>query len=43
LADAIAARLSIDIERRQDLLETNDVVVRLEKILDLMQSNQRAA
>jgi hypothetical protein len=33
----------IGIDRRQDLLETSDVVVRLEKILALIQTDQRAA
>jgi ATP-dependent Lon protease len=43
LADAVAPLLLIGIDRRQDLLETSDVVVRLEKILALIQTDQRAA
>jgi ATP-dependent Lon protease len=43
LADAIAPLLSIGIEKRQQLLETDDVVVRLEAILELMKAGQRAA
>jgi ATP-dependent Lon protease len=36
LADTLAPLLSISIEQRQQLLETGDVVTRLEKILELM-------
>lgn len=36
LADTLAPLLSISVEHRQQLLETSDVVTRLEKILDLM-------
>jgi ATP-dependent Lon protease len=36
LADAVAQLLTMPIEQKQDLLETADVVARLEKILDLM-------
>jgi uncharacterized protein len=43
LADAIALHISIEIDRRQDLLETSDVITRLEKILALMKSGQKAA
>jgi len=43
LADAIAPLLPIGIEQRQQLLETSDVVVRLEAILELMKSSQHAA
>lgn len=43
LADAIAPLLPIAIEQKQQLLETTDVVVRLEAILDLMRASQHAA
>ena len=43
LADAIAPLLPIAIEQKQQLLETTDVVVRLEAILELMKTSQRAA
>jgi uncharacterized protein len=43
LADAIASLLSVEIDRRQDLLETSDVITRLEKVLALMQSDRQAA
>jgi uncharacterized protein len=43
LADAIASLLSVAIDRRQDLLETSDVITRLEKILALMKTDQQAA
>jgi ATP-dependent Lon protease len=43
LADAIAPLLPIAIEQRQQLLETTDVVVRLEAILELMKTSQHAA
>jgi uncharacterized protein len=43
LADAIAPLLPIGIEQRQQLLETTDVVVRLEAILELMKAGQHAA
>jgi ATP-dependent Lon protease len=43
LADAIAPLLPIAIEQKQQLLETTDVVVRLEEILELMKTSQRAA
>jgi len=36
LADSVASLLSTEIEKKQQLLETSDVVVRLEMILDLM-------
>jgi uncharacterized protein len=42
LADAIAPFISMEIGRRQDLLETADVVRRLEKILAIMQRRLRA-
>jgi len=43
LADAVAAILRCDIRQRQDLLETGDVVSRLQKILALMKTDQQAA
>jgi ATP-dependent Lon protease len=43
LADAVAPFLLIDIARKQDLLETSDVITRLEKILALMKIDQQAA
>jgi len=42
LADTVAPLLSIGIEQRQQLLETSDVVTRLEKILDLMNASRPA-
>ena len=43
LADAIAPLLPVGIEQKQQLLETADVVERLEAILDLMKSSKNAA
>ena len=43
LADAVAAILRCDIRQKQDLLETADVVLRLQKILALMKTDQQAA
>jgi ATP-dependent Lon protease len=43
LADAVASWLTVEIDRRQDLLETSDVITRLEKILALMKTDLRAA
>ena len=43
LADAIAPLLPIAIEQRQQLLETADVVARLQAILELMKSSRHAA
>ena len=43
LADAIAPHLPVEIERRQDLLETSDVIARLEKILALMKAERQGA
>jgi len=40
LADTIAPLLQISIEQKQQLLETSDVVARLEKILDLMNAGR---
>ena len=38
LADTIAAHLSLKLNDKQGLLETEDVVVRLEKLFELMQA-----
>jgi ATP-dependent Lon protease len=43
LADAIAPLLPVSIEQKQQLLETTDVVARLEAILDLMKASKNAA
>jgi len=43
LADAVVPFLLIDIARRQDLLETSDVIARLEKILAVMEAGRQAA
>jgi uncharacterized protein len=43
LADAVAPLLPIGIDKKQQLLETTDVVVRLEAILELMKASQHAA
>lgn len=40
LADTVAPLLSIDIEKMQQLLESSDVVTRLETILDLMNAGR---
>ena len=40
LADTVAPLLSIDIEEMQQLLESSDVVTRLETILDLMNAGR---
>ena len=42
VADAIASFLSLHIEQKQDLLETNDVIARLEKIHSLLEVDQQA-
>jgi ATP-dependent Lon protease len=42
-ADTVAPILSIAIDRRQDLLETGDVVARLEKILAIVATDRKAA
>ena len=42
LADAVAPLLPIGIDKRQQLLETTDVVVRLEAILEVMKASQHA-
>jgi ATP-dependent Lon protease len=43
LADAVAAILPCDLRQKQDLLETGDVVSRLQTILALMKTDQQAA
>lgn len=43
LADSIAPLLSIGIDQRQQLLETTDVITRLDMILELMKAGQQAA
>jgi ATP-dependent Lon protease len=43
LADAIAPLLSAEIDKKQELLETSDVVTRLEKILALMNTDRQPA
>jgi ATP-dependent Lon protease len=43
VADAVAPLLPIGIDKRQQLLETTDVVVRLEAILELLKASQHAA
>ena len=43
LADSVAPLLAAGIEQRQRLLETCDVVTRLEKILELLKAGQQAA
>jgi ATP-dependent Lon protease len=42
-ADVVAPFLSIEIDRRQDLLETGDVIARLEKILTVVTADRDAA
>jgi hypothetical protein len=42
VADAIASFLSLNIEQKQDLLETNDVISRPEKIHLLLKVDQQA-
>ena len=43
LADAVASFLLVEIEQRQDLLETSDVIARIEKVRALMQADRQAA
>ena len=43
LADSVAPLLSVGIDQRQRLLESCDVVTRLEKILELLRAGQQAA
>jgi uncharacterized protein len=38
LADCVAPLLSVEIEKKQQLLEASDVVARLEMILDLLRA-----
>jgi ATP-dependent Lon protease len=42
LADAVAPLLSIGIDKKQQILQTSDVVTRLEMILDLMKAGRDA-
>ena len=42
LADAVAPLLSIGIDKKQQILETSDVVTRLETILDIMKTGREA-
>jgi uncharacterized protein len=43
LADAVAPILVAEIDQKQDLLETGDVVRRLEKIIALMDTERQPA
>jgi uncharacterized protein len=43
LADAVAPLLSAEIDKKQELLETSDVVTRLEKIIALMNTDRQPA
>jgi uncharacterized protein len=43
LADMIVQHLKVDIDKKQQALETNDVVRRLELILELMKAGKQAA
>jgi uncharacterized protein len=43
LADTIATLLSIGIEQRQQVLEIDDVIVRLQRVLELMKTGRQAA
>jgi uncharacterized protein len=43
LADSIAPLLSVGIEKKQQILETADVVTRLETILELMKADRQSA
>jgi uncharacterized protein len=43
LADSIAPLLSVGIEKKQQILETADVVTRLETILELMKAERHPA
>ena len=43
LADAIAPLLSAEIDKKQGLLETSDVITRLEKIIALMNTDRQPA
>jgi len=43
LADIVASYLMVNIDRKQDLLETSDVIARFEKILALIKADRQAA
>ncbi len=43
LADAIAPLLPCEISQKQELLETGDVITRLQKLLALLQTGKQAA
>jgi uncharacterized protein len=43
LADAIAPLLEIDVARKQELLESSDVITRLEKILAAIRTGMQTA
>jgi uncharacterized protein len=43
LADTVAPLLVIDRDRKQELLETADVVTRLEKILQVIKTDRQPA
>jgi len=43
LADAIAPLIKSELSQKQELLETGDVVVRLQRIIELMKTDQPAA
>jgi len=43
LADTIAPLLPVSLEQRQQLLETNDVIARLDAIFNLIKAAQQAA
>jgi uncharacterized protein len=43
LADAIAPLLSAKIDKKQELLETSDVVTRLERIIAIMNTDRQPA
>ena len=43
LADAIAPLLSAEIDKKQELLQTSDVVTRLEKIIALINTDRQPA
>jgi ATP-dependent Lon protease len=42
LADAVASFLLVKIDQKQDLLETSDVIARIEKVRALMQADRQA-
>jgi ATP-dependent Lon protease len=43
LADSVGPLLSVGIDQKQKILETSDVVARLETVLELMKAGQQAA